>query len=266
MLPLHTANAIKESISTAFGLGVVQKQKLRDCIMDAYSSFGIDKANKDTWLRSSPTIANVCEEYLNGDDVKNDSLYAALDNLHQFEIFEPDPEKTVSLWSLLDGVVVINLAGYDKSIQNLVVAITLDQFYSQMQKAGHSSIDGDYREITKMVLVDEADNFLGQKFQSIRKILKEGREFGVGTILSTQFLNHFSTGDDEFANYILTWVAHRVSEVSKKDISTLFGKLSTQVVENLMSEISTLDKHVSIGNIGNGKPVKFQDRAFWQIV
>ncbi|HFD31330.1 MAG TPA: DNA phosphorothioation-dependent restriction protein DptH [Gammaproteobacteria bacterium] len=266
MLPLHTANAIKESISTAFGLGVVQKQKLRDCIMAAYSTFGIDKANKETWKRPAPTLANVCEEYLNSEDVKNDSLYAALDNLYQFEIFEPDATKTISLWNLLDDVIVINLSGYDQDIQNLVVAITLDQFYSQMQKAGHSFIDGDYREITKMVLVDEADNFLSQDFQAIRKILKEGREFGVGTILSTQFLNHFSTGDNEFANYILTWVAHRVSEIKNKDIATLFGKQSKEMINQLMTEISGLEKHVSLCNIGDGIPVKLKDKAFWQLI
>jgi len=145
------------------------------------------------------------------------------------------------------------------------VAITLDQFYSQMQKAGHSFIDGDYREITKMVLVDEADNFLSQDFQAIRKILKEGREFGVGTILSTQFLNHFSTGDNEFANYILTWVAHRVSEIKNKDITTLFGKQSKEMVNQLMTEITGLDKHVSLCNIGNGSPLFMKDKAFWKL-
>lgn len=266
MLPLHTANAIKESISTAFGLGVVQKQKLRDCIMAAYSASGIDKADSNTWSRNAPTISNVCNEYLNSEGVKPDSLYAALDNLNQFEIFEPDPAKTISLWDLLEDVVVINLAGYDQDIQNLVVAITLDQFYTQMQKAGHSSIIGDYREITKMVLVDEADNFLSQNFQAIRKILKEGREFGVGTILSTQFLDHFSTSDNDFANYILTWVAHRVSEVSKKDIATMFGKLSSDITNQIMAEISGLEKHKSICNVGDGKPLLIEDKAFWQLV
>jgi len=266
MLPLHTANAIKESISTAFHLGNVQKQMLRDCIMAAYNSFGIDKGNQATWQQPAPTIANVCEEYLNSEDVKTDSLYAALDNLHQFEIFEPDPQKTISLWELLDDVVVINLSGYDQDIQNLVVAITLDQFYSQMQKAGHSTIDGNFREISKMILVDEADNFLSQDFQSIRKILKEGREFGVGTILSTQFLNHFSTGDNEFASYILTWVAHKVSEVKNKDMTTLFGKQPKDMVEQLMAEISILEKHMSICNMGDGKPLLIKDNAFWQLV
>ena len=265
-LPLHTATAIKESIATAFGLGVVQKQKLQDSIMAAYNSFGIDKSERTTWLSTPPTIANVCEEYFASDDVKPDSLYTALYNLNEYEIFEPDPHKTVSLWDLLDGVVVINLSGYSPDIQNLVVAITLDHFYNQMQKAGHSTIDGDFREISKMILVDEADNFLSQDFQSIRKILKEGREFGVGTILSTQFLNHFSTGDNEFASYILTWVAHKVSEIKNKDVTILFGKQPKDMVEQLMTEISSLEKHMSICNMGDGKPLLVKDKAFWQLL
>ena len=128
------------------------------------------------------------------EDVAQDSLYAAISNLQDFEIFEPVAEKTKSLYSLIEGVTVINLSGYDESIQNLIVAITLDAFYTQMQVHGHSTIDGNKRRIRKMILVDEADNFLSKNFNSIKKILKEGREFGVGTVLSTQFLNHFSTG------------------------------------------------------------------------
>jgi len=50
---------------------------------------------------------------------------------------------------------VINLSGYDESVQNLVVAITLDLFYTQMQKSGYSKIEGDYRQLNKMILVDE---------------------------------------------------------------------------------------------------------------
>jgi DNA phosphorothioation-dependent restriction protein DptH len=266
MLPLHTANAIKESMATAFHLGTVQKQRLRDCIMEAYQLAGIDKGNTDTWNNPAPTLADVCEIYLSSEDVKSDSLYAAFDNLHQFEIFEPNPSKTKSLFDLLNGVIVINLSGYDQDIQNLVVAITLDQFYSQMQKAGHSTIHGNLREITRMILVDEADNFLSQNFASLRKILKEGREFGVGTILSTQFLNHFSTGDNEYSNYILSWIVHRVSEINAKDVGALFGVQDKGAVAQLVTAIKGLNKHLSVANVGNGSPVFIRDRAFWEII
>ena len=84
-------------------------------------------------------------------------------------------------------------------------------------------IDGKLRQLRKFILVDEADNFLKLGFSSIRKILKEGREFGVGTILSTQFLKHFDTQQDDFSKYILSWIVHKVDDLSPKDVKNLFN-------------------------------------------
>jgi len=266
MLPLHTANIIKESISTAFNLGTVQKQKLRDIIMEAYHIKGIDKGDKSTWNNIEPTMSDICDIYLNDDKASQDSLYSALSNLHEFEIFEPDGYKTKSLYELIDGVTVINLSGYDSDIQNLVVSITLDLFYTQMQINGHSTIDGDFRELKKMILVDEADNFLSKNFQSLKKILKEGREFGVGTILSTQFLNHFANKENEYSNYILTWIIHRVNEIQSKEVKRLFNVTSKEQEDSIINEIKKLEKHYSIVNLAGSKPLKIRDRAFWEIV
>ena len=266
MLPLHTANDLKETISNAFNLGNVQKQRLRDVIVEAYEDKGINKANKDSWTRTPPTLGDVCDIYLGSEKNSQDSLYAAISNLSEFEIFEPDATKTQSLYSLIEGVVVINLSGYDESIQNLIVAITLDAFYTQMQSHGHSEIQGQLRQIKKMILVDEADNFLSKNFNSIRKILKEGREFGVGTILSTQFLNHFATSENEYSNYILTWVIHRVNEIKIKEVESLFS-LDTKIQkENLIKTIKGLEKHQSIVNLAGSEPILIKDKAFWELL
>jgi DNA phosphorothioation-dependent restriction protein DptH len=53
-------------------------------------------------------------------------------------------------------------------IQNLVVALTLDLFYEQMHQNGSSRIEDSYRQLTKFVLVDEADNFMRQEFPGLR--------------------------------------------------------------------------------------------------
>lgn len=266
MLPLHTANDLKETISNAFNLGNVQKQKLRDVIVEAYEAKGISKANKSTWLKEPPTLADVCSIYLEDEKVAHDSLYAAISNLQDFEIFEPESSKTKSLYSLINGVVVINLSGYDESIQNLIVAITLDAFYTQMQTHGHSQIEGQMRQLRKMILVDEADNFLSKNFNSIKKILKEGREFGVGTVLSTQFLNHFSTGENDYSNYILTWVIHRVNEIKAKEVESLFSIESKDQRDNLMKTIKSLEKHQSIVNLAGSEPLLVKDKAFWELL
>jgi DNA phosphorothioation-dependent restriction protein DptH len=266
MLPLHTANDIKETISNAFNLGNVQKQKLRDAIVEAYEAKGIYKDKRETWTLPAPTIGDVCNIYMSDENVAQDSLYAAISNLQDFEIFEPDSSKTKSLYSLINGVTVINLSGYDESIQNLIVAITLDAFYTQMQVNGHSEIHGNLRQIRKMILVDEADNFLSKNFTSIKKILKEGREFGVGTVLSTQFLNHFSTGENDYSNYILTWVIHRVNEIKTKEVESLFTIESKDQRDNLIKTIKGLEKHNSIVNLAGSEPLLVKDKAFWELI
>lgn len=266
MLPLHTANDIKETIANAFNLGNVQKQKLRDVIVEAYNSNGINKSDRESWNLTAPTLGDVCDLYLGQENNAQDSLYAAISNLSDFEIFESNAKKTQSLYSLIEGVVVINLSGYDESIQNLIVAITLDAFYTQMQRNGHSVINGNLRQIRKMILVDEADNFLSKNFNSIRKILKEGREFGVGTILSTQFLSHFATGENEYSNYILTWVIHRVNEIKMKEVDSLFSLDNKLFKENLIMTIKNLEKHRSIVNLAGSAPIHIKDKAFWELL
>ncbi|HCI7746700.1 TPA: DNA phosphorothioation-dependent restriction protein DptH [Escherichia coli] len=266
MLPRHTAMAFAETMGKAYNLGVKQRMKLVTLIMECYDLAGIVPHDRATWNRIAPTIEDVWQQYLAQEKVDEDSLYAALYNLAGFQIFETDPEKMTSLYDLVDGVTVIELAGYPSEIQNLVVALTLDLFYAQMQKRGKPTVRGDYRQLTKMILVDEADNFMRQDFASLRKILKEGREYGVGAILSTQEITHFKTGENNYASYILTWVIHRVSEIKNADIKAVFNIDDKSEQESLMGKIRQLEKHFSLYVDGDKKVKKMRDRAFWELL
>ena len=267
LLPTHTANAFKDTLSKVYNLGPKQQAILLQCIMDSYTASGINPGIPETWSEEAPTFEQVYQKYANNEDIKKgDSLTAALDKLHMFQIFEANPSNTKSLFEILHGVVVIDLSGYDPDIQSLIVAITLDLFYSQMQAAGSSKMDGNYRQLTKMILVDEADNFMSEGFSALKKILKEGREFGVGTILSTQFLKHFGSGEDDYSKYILTWVVHNVSDLKNSDVDFVFKtENKSQESQILFNAIKALEKHHSIVKIGNGKPVYVKDKAFWEL-
>lgn len=266
MLPLHTANELRDTIANSYSLGNVQKNTLSDILEEAYNSVGILAHVPETWSKDAPTIDTVFRTYMAGENSTGDSLYAALNELTKFQIFEADSSKTKPLFELVKGVTVINLAGYSESIQNLVVAITLDTFYAQMQSQGHSVIKGDYRQLTRMILVDEADNFLGKDFNSIKKILKEGREFGVGTILSTQFLKHFATSDNNFSEYILTWIIHKVNEITAKEVGNIFSMTNKNEQDYVVTEIKNLRKHHSIINLGGDNvPKHIRDLAFWEL-
>jgi DNA phosphorothioation-dependent restriction protein DptH len=265
MLPLHIASGFTETMAKAFGLGQKQQLRLRKLILDAYDGAGIVQSDSSTWGRPAPTLATVWNLFINQDKVEEDSLYAALDSLASYEIFEPDTRSVKSLYDMLEDVTVIELAGYPPQIQNLVVALTLDLFYSQMQKKGKPAVKGDFRQITKMILVDEADNFMKEDFQSLRKILKEGREYGVGIILSTQDITHFKTGENNYASYVLTWVVHRVSEIKNADIKAIFNKDDKAEQEGLMEAIRRLEKHHSLYIDGDKRVQKMRDKAFWEL-
>ncbi len=268
MLPLHIASTFAETIIKAFGLGKKQEALLGDLIIAAYERRGILVEDPETWNKPAPTLQDVYNIYEGREDIKkDDSLYAAFRKLIKYKVFEADPLKTTALFDLIDGVTVIDLSNYDPGTQNLVVAITLDLFYSQMQAHGHSKIEGNLRQLSKIILVDEADNFLSKNFESLRKILKEGREFGVGTILSTQLLSHFSTGENEYANYILTWVVHNVADLSNKDVKYIFNTQSKSEEESTYSKIKSLNKHYSLVKMGDSdRAVYMKDMAFWELV
>jgi DNA phosphorothioation-dependent restriction protein DptH len=116
-----------------------------------------------------------------------------------------------------------------------------------------------------MILVDEADNFMSQNFPSLRKVLKEGREYGVGVILSTQDITHFQTGENDYSSYVLTWIIHRVAKIKPQDIKAIFSINEKAEQEKVMETINKLDKHYSLYIDGAKKLVKMRDKAFWEL-
>lgn len=268
LLPVHTANALIDTLSKIFPLGAKQQRRLRDCILAAYQEKGIDPDTPSTWKKHPPTFENVYRIYSETADGKSaDSLDAAMEKIHQFRLFDDSPLASGSLRDLMDGVVVIDLSGYDSDMQSTVAAITLDLFYAQMQSLGSSLTDGRHRELREMILVDEADNLMKEDFPSLRKILKEGREFGVCTMLSTQSLSHFVSGSDDFSRYILTWVVHAVGDLKQKDIEYVF-KLSPRSKETntVYSDVKELKKHYSMVKIADDQPMLLHDLPFWQLI
>lgn len=267
LLSIHTANAFKDTLAKVYGLGAKQQNILFSCITRAYEAKGIKAGDPQTWDNVPPTFNMVYNIYANDDDIKKtDSLAAAMDKLYQFQVFEGDPANTMSLFDMLNGVVVIDLSGYDADIQSLIVAITLNLFYAQMQASGSSKLDHQYRQLTKVILVDEADNFMSEGFPALKKILKEGREFGVGTILSTQFLKHFCSAEDDFAKYILTWVVHNVADLRMSDVEFVFkSEAKSSKTQMLFNDIKALEKHHSIVKIGTSEPRYIKDKAFWEL-
>ncbi|NOI32004.1 helicase HerA domain-containing protein [Vibrio coralliilyticus] len=264
---MNTAKVFISTLSKVFRLGVKQEQTLKNCIIQAYEDKNIDNHDTSTYSNTPPTMRDVVAAYNRQAKVPSDSLTSALSDLYDFEIFESNGRKCKTLYDLLDdNVVVVTLGGIDPNLQSLIVAVLLDQFYTQMHLADKPDPKGHYRALKKLILVDEADNFMSQDFPSLRKILKEGREFGVGCLLSTQGLDHFQTNDNSYSDYMTAWICHRLNNPKNKDVEQLLNTKTKPELESNMNTVRELEKHHSLFVDGKKHVTHQHSTMFWKLM
>ncbi len=219
------------------GIGPIQRKQLKSAVKQAY----------DACLPAGrqPTIydVNSCYSAIIGN--KADSPSAILEDIVDREMFAPEPDKAKSFEQFLDGVVVIDLAslGQDDRAKNMLVAVMLNMFYEHMlriPKRPYEGTDPQLRVVDSFLLVDEADNIMRYEFDVLRKVLLQGREFGVGVILASQYLRHFKAGASDYREPLLTWFLHKVPNVTPAELQAL--GLSTDVAQ-MAERIKTLPKH-----------------------
>jgi DNA phosphorothioation-dependent restriction protein DptH len=199
------------------GIGPVQRDKLKSAVRNAYDA---------CVGKRQPTIYDIHSEYRTLLAGKSDSPMAIIDDLVDMEIFEKDPAKTTTFDKFLDGVVVISLdaMGQDDRSKNMLVAIMLNMFYENMlqtPKRPFIGQDPQLRVVDSYLLVDEADNIMRYDFDVLRKLLLQGREFGAGVILASQYLRHFKTAATDYREPLLTWFIHKVPNISAAELGAL---------------------------------------------
>lgn len=247
-LPAVTADRISDSFAKAYGLGQVQQSTIKQVILETYKDFGITN-DPSTWNKPQPTMNNVVDKYFEQYDAK-DKTYALFDKLRDYMIFTPDNSECVSLFEWLDGVKVIDLTPYPGDTKKVIVSLILDLFYEEMRQLGASKLDGEYRELRAMILVDEAHQFLNKDFNSFRNIISEGRMFGVGMVLSTQNLSDFKSAKQEYSQFILSWVILHLNNITKAEVANIFGSNDPNC-QAYVDIVSKAEKFHGICKIGN---------------
>ncbi|MEN5218331.1 GTPase domain-containing protein [Pseudomonas pudica] len=218
------------------GIGPVQRDKLKGAVRNAYEA-------ADAQGRQ-PTIYDIHAEYRELLAGKSDSPMAIIDDLVDMEVFARNGEKK-SFDEFFQGVVVISLdsMGQDDRSKNLLVAIMLNMFYENMLRTPKRPFVGtspQLRAIDSYLLVDEADNIMRYEFDVLRKLLLQGREFGTGVILASQYLRHFKVGATDYREPLLSWFIHKVPNATPAELGVLGF---TSDLAELSERVKTLPNH-----------------------
>ncbi len=219
------------------GIGPVQRKQLKNAVKSAYEACKVDARQ--------PTVYDVASHYSKIIGSKADSPSAILEDIVDREMFHPEPEKAEAFEEFLDGVVVVDLAslGQDDRAKNMLVAVMLNMFYEHMLRIPKRPYQGtapQLRVVDSFLLVDEADNIMRYEFDVLRKVLLQGREFGVGVILASQYLRHFKAGASDYREPLLTWFIHKVPNIVPSELQAL--GLSADVAQ-MAERIKELPKH-----------------------
>ena len=216
------------------GIGPVQKENIKSAVKQAYKNFELSER--------SPTLRDVFECYK--EEGKIDIPYSIMSNLVDSEYFVAHSEKVIPFRQFLNGVVVVDLsqilADDDK---NMLVAIFLNLFYEYMlsvEKKPFLGTSPSLRFVDTMLLVDEADNIMKYEFEVLRKLLLQGREFGIGVLLASQYLSHFKTRHENYLEPLLTWFIHKVPNITARELENIG---ITSDLERMASKIRSLECH-----------------------
>ncbi|RDH85969.1 MAG: hypothetical protein DIZ80_00390 [endosymbiont of Galathealinum brachiosum] len=219
------------------GIGPVQRSRIKAAVKESYE---ITNANG----KIAPTINDVFDCYKEA--IKSpDTPYNIMDDLVDGGYFVSDSKDVIPFSEFLTGVVVIDLSeiGQDDRTKNMLVVIFLNLFYEHMlriEKKPFIGEDPKLRFVDTMLLVDEADNIMQYEFDVLKKILLQGREFGVGVLLASQYLSHFKTSHENYLEPLLTWFVHKVPNVTIKELE---GIGLTAVNSDVVDSIKSLECH-----------------------
>ena len=219
------------------GVGPVQRKRLIDAVVASYQAAQDDG-------HDAPLLSEVRDRYAEAG--KPDSVDSILSDLVDLEVFTDDRDEVQDFGEFFDGVVVVKLneLGADQNLKNTIVVFFLNLFYDWMlrvEKLPFVGREPQLRFIQAMLLIDEADNIMQYDFAVLQQVLQQGREFGVGVLLASQYLSHFFRRSSfDYREPLLTWFIHRIPNVTTKDLE---GIGLAEVRQETVNVVKDLENH-----------------------
>jgi hypothetical protein len=210
---VRKAGSFNDVLNQIFNIGPKQQNTLRRVILDLFKA------------EQAPTMREVLEAYRQEADY--DSVVGVLEGWVLAEVFGDRDDGLEAFQNIMsDSVTVVSLLdfGSDQNSKNALVALFLNMYYEYMArlpKWPYQGVDPQLRRLNSFLLVDEATNIMSYNFDALNSILLQGREFGVGVILSSQYLSHFKSSKVDYAQTLRTWFIHSVPNVTTNQLQAL---------------------------------------------
>ncbi len=235
-------------------LGIQQRDDLRDIITKSYDEAGI-LTEKETWNRELK-FKDIENKIKRSEDKTTQTLKAYLADVFDYELFSGSEK--LSVGDILEGGVThLNLKSLPESSRSLFADLFLRKLYYSVQSIGVIPTGDnvpDKEKFRLFVIVDEAKLLVSEKQGTkdvLNKYATELRKYGVGLILASQLIAHFT--DEILANIAVKLCMKAESKKQAKENYKHFGVGETDIL-NLKKGEGVLIR----GNYSEGVKIKIK--------
>jgi hypothetical protein len=178
-IAIHHIVQIEGIIKRIYDLGIQQSTQLRTAIIEAFKRRGINP-NLPTDLQAVmvfPSFTDV-QNILLEEEKKNEKLLGRLDLLFQLNLFRD--KSIISFEQLMDNSYILRLSRLPmKEIKSAVAEMIILAIHNFLVSREQP------RKLTRAVVLDEAHRV--SQSEPLLELMREGRAFGIGMIIATQF-------------------------------------------------------------------------------
>ncbi|HLL01305.1 MAG TPA: DUF87 domain-containing protein [Myxococcaceae bacterium] len=233
--PIRHIHEIAGILRKVLRLGDQQEAKLKRALRAAYEHRGItvDGRHQLAKLPVAPSFKDVWEVL--EQDAKNDQLLNRLSKLLEIDIFPTSEQAAITFERLLKESIVLDLHKLpNEEVKNGVAEFLVVRFH------GHVLRGEQPRQLRRMLVFDEA--WRVKDSERLQELAREGRAFGVGIAIGTQFPGDIP--DTLAGNLATQLLLHNKQPEHRKVVArTLTGAASGQTATQVMTKIDKLRPH-----------------------
>jgi DNA phosphorothioation-dependent restriction protein DptH len=195
MGPVNVAQRTADTFCRIYPkMGIQQKEAIVEAVSDVFFFADIHPDDKNSWKRPLPQFDEIHTRLRSIADSDEHALrnyaktsYSHISSFFRFNVIRDDGEKLT--WDKMiyrkGSVWIIQLKGLDHYVSMIVTEMLLWNLINFLQSEGPGNI-------RLFVVLDEAHKLSFDRGTPVEWILREGRKFGAGVILSSQQLEDYS--------------------------------------------------------------------------
>jgi DNA phosphorothioation-dependent restriction protein DptH len=177
-----TSYALAEIFAYVTGMGTMQRDVIYTALQDAYKAHGFE--DEDAEDLEYPTPREVIRRIEQKEQARHiNNVAARCRPLLEMNLFRPEKDGPDLLSSVRGGLVIDLHNLYAEELQIAAGAFVLRKLYKDMFRWGNAE------RLRLAIVLDEAHRLA--KDVTLPKIMKEGRKFGIATVVASQGINDF---------------------------------------------------------------------------